>query len=133
LLSCDVLYEEKEGFHAGLRTFEILLLLEEGELDVASSKIESQRKHFERHRPDVREICVNRYLRALERNAFDVRHPTPDMHTLQQQIVATTWYALSHEAIRMEAWIDAKTKGIPYWDAFVVLFPPSAFAPAGTD
>lgn len=124
LRDCTPLLGDKSGWNTGLRTFEILLLIDSGEQDLATARVESLRKHIERYSSEPRETLINRYLRALERNAYNFSRPSKDMTSLLEQILATRWYAYSHEPVRFEAWAMSRTGTISYAEAFRLITPP---------
>lgn len=119
LSTCDTLLEDKEGWNIGLRTFEIILLIDSGEQDLASAKTESLRKHIERYNNiEKRELFISKYLRALDKNAFAFSAPSKEMLQLQAQIADTRWFAFSHEVVRFDVWVSARSQSISYEAAF---------------
>ncbi len=109
------LQQDKPGWNVGLRLMEILVLVDLEEFDLASSRIESLRKHVSKYGVvDPRSEWVYRYLYQWERQSFDPQGITPKMKDLLREMVDhTTWNPIGYEVLRFESWVRAKTEGKP--------------------
>jgi hypothetical protein len=99
------LNHDKMGWHTGIRIFEIMLLIEIDEVDMASLKLEAMRKHLFRYNADERSKHIFRFLTAMERSSYDF-HNIKNVEELMQAIANTRWTIFGHEVTRFETWFE---------------------------
>lgn len=118
LQTLTYLWEDKSGVSKHLRTIEILIAIESGDVDLASARIESQRKYLKQYFGEGRDMYINLFFRALERNAFSFESTSADMMKYLTEIKKTKWDALSLECINIAVWFEAKLRQQPYATCF---------------
>lgn len=120
LFEAPELQQDKEGWNPGIRIFEIMILIDQEYFDLATSKIESLRKHIARYDVEKRMEHIYRCLHLLERNAFDFQNLSSEIEELiilmNQE---TPWAAVGHEVIRFDFWLKAKQENKPFAPFFV--------------
>ena len=97
------LYADKDGWGTGLRIFELILLVELGEVEWAESRSESLRKHMGSHQLEGREVAIVKLLRRMARDFF---HAQPDEEALAllTEVESHEWVPFGHEVIRVDHW-----------------------------
>jgi tetratricopeptide (TPR) repeat protein len=112
----DLSQEDKEGWNAGIRIFEIQLLLDQQQQDLASARIETLRKHVSRYKVDVRSELIYRFLHLLERQSFHYQAIGAEGERLLCKMAdEDPWTALSHEVIRFDVWLRGRQTGKPFY------------------
>ncbi|MEL6253571.1 MAG: hypothetical protein AAFR87_16300 [Bacteroidota bacterium] len=110
---------DKKGWNSSMRIYEIMLLLDMEMFDLASSRIESLRKHLARYKGEERHAKIFRYLYLLEKHAFDFHSEIQELEELELWLkVSDSWKAISHEVIRFDLWIQTKKEDISLKEAF---------------
>lgn len=103
------LFADKDGWNMGLRIYEIFLLIDQEKFDVASSKIETLRKHIARYDPDKRTVLIYKYLYLLEKKSFLFSNETETQKKILRDLATQDpWEPASHEVIKFEVWLKAK-------------------------
>lgn len=95
---------DKGGWLTGIRIFEIMLLVELGELDMAMLKLESLRKHLARYEADERAKTIFKLLMALNRVDFNFGEVKREEAILEQLENEHPWVDLGSEVIKFEDW-----------------------------
>jgi hypothetical protein len=105
---------DKVGWIAGLRTLEIMFLIELDELDLASARIETLRKHVSRYPGDRRVETMQKLLSGQERIGFSFKSFKAESHLLRALETELKWIHFGHEMIRFDVWYheQKKRKGI---------------------
>lgn len=114
LNSTTELLTDKEGWNVGIRTFEILLLIDQDKLDLVSARVENLRKHLARYQIDNRQQLIYRCLQSLERVSYSFSQLPPDFHKNFEQLQSREWSPLSDEFVRFEWWVAARMARKPY-------------------
>lgn len=116
----DILMGYKQDWNPAIRVLEILMLLDQGHEDIATSKVESLRKHLSRHLISPRYDYIYRYLRLSEKNGFRISPRFTEGKLLIDQIRnRDAWDPLSQEVIRFEWWVKSKEQGRPLLEVLV--------------
>lgn len=110
--------DDKQGWSSWLRIYDIQILIDQGKLDVATSKIENLRKHVAKYQPIERVLNIHKYLSQLERNAFDFVNPNDKMKALMPAL-SEGWQVLGAEVIRFDTWVRAKQQGKDFYSLFL--------------
>lgn len=109
---------DKEGWNTSMRIYEIMLLIDLDDFDLASARIEALRKHLAKYPGEERQQHIFRWLYLLEKNAFNFHTHELEMQEIFIQLRnSDSWRAISHELVRVDAWIAAKKQGIPLLQA----------------
>lgn len=114
LMEDKVLTQDKSGWNVGQRIFEILILVEQGEVELADSKVETLRKHVARYGTDMRNELIFKVLYRSARACFEPTQLQARLAELQSELAGTQWVALSHEVIRFETWLTCLAQQVPY-------------------
>ncbi|MDX1905969.1 MAG: hypothetical protein SF053_02980 [Bacteroidia bacterium] len=110
------LLDDKEGWNAGIRIFEMIILFDLGQYDLIITRIESMRKHLSRYKANLRTELILRFWHLLERQAFDLGRLPEEVNTLLQRLAAEDpWVPLGHEVVRFEAWLEARRTRQPLY------------------
>ncbi|HEX2901440.1 MAG TPA: hypothetical protein VHS96_17125 [Bacteroidia bacterium] len=101
---CQEFALDKETWLTGIRLFEIMVLVEKNEPDLASQKLESLRKHMSRYTPEPRSRAIFKMLMAQERLGFSfapIQDEAQQIANLQQGLY---WDPIGQEVIRFDEW-----------------------------
>lgn len=99
---------DKEGWVTGIRIFEIMILIDKSEFDLASLRLENLRKHLSRYSSDLRSVQIFRIMTKLERKGFRFEDGKGIKKMVKQLEKTHPWTNLGHEVIRFENWIKAR-------------------------
>lgn len=108
LLAIESLNGDKAGWDVGLRLFEVLVLVELGEMETAELRVDALRKHLERHEASPREIVLLRLLRAQARQFFSFVPLAEEAELLRQLTDELPWDPVGHEVIQIDQWYSSK-------------------------
>ena len=110
------LFSDKGGWNMGLRIYEIFILIDQKLFDVASSKIETLRKHIARYDTDERTVLIYKYLYLLDKNSFlfDVETDS-QINILHKLHTRDPWRPMSHEVVKFEVWLKAKKENKAFY------------------
>lgn len=95
---------DKGGWLTGIRIFEIMLLVELEELEMADMKMENLRKHLAKYEADDRAKTIFKALSALSRVAWNfaaVRREDELLLSLEKDF---PWIDLGSEVVKFEVW-----------------------------
>ncbi|GAB4403525.1 MAG: hypothetical protein OHK0039_02820 [Bacteroidia bacterium] len=110
------LNSDKSGWNQFLRIHELIILMDMGHMDLASSRIEAMRKHIQRYKPEPRIAQIHRYLVLLEKHSFQFHAADPEMNALLDELSRDdTWSAMGSEVIRFDVWVRAHKAGEPFY------------------
>ena len=93
-----------------MRLFEVLVLVELGEMEEADLKVDALRKHLERHEASPREMVLLRLLRAQARQFFSFAPLDEEEALLQQLKTELPWDPVGHEVIRIDEWYATRQR-----------------------
>jgi hypothetical protein len=94
----------KDAWLTSIRLFEIMILVDKNEPDIATQKLESLRKHMSRYTPDARIKACFKMLMAQERMGFSfgpIQDEAQQLENLQQNLY---WDPIGQEVIRFDEW-----------------------------
>lgn len=97
------LYADKVGWGMGLRIFEVITLVEMGEYEWAESRVESMRKHKEKHEVSERDQAIYALLKHASRHFFE-GEPIEEARKKLEIMETKEWIPLGHEVIRVDEW-----------------------------
>ena len=118
LSEMEYLYDSKPHANSALRVFEIMVLIEKGEPDFATSKIETLRKHIAKYEVQPRIMYIHKILHQLELHSYDFSE-TEKMQTMLRTLADEhPWSTNSFELIRFDTWYRAMQYKKPYWEQF---------------
>ncbi len=112
----EELLSDKEGWNVGVRLFEIMLSIDMGNYDLATSRIENLRKHTKRYETKDRFITIYRCFQALERVSYSFKNLPKDFLSHFESLAQTSWQPVSNQVIRFEWWVASRISGRPYLD-----------------
>ena len=101
---------DKEGWITGTKLFEIMILIEKNEPEIAGQKLENLRKHLSRHNTDPRMKTIYKLLSAQERQSFcfdEIQGEADLILSLREQ---DKWDPAGHEVIRFDDWYMSHRK-----------------------
>ena len=101
---------DKEGWISGIRIFEIMILVDRDQPDLAAQKLENLRKHLRRYPTDARFEVIYKLLVHQERAGFTFDGFTGEESMLEQLATTFPWKHVGHEVIRFDAWYRGKRK-----------------------
>lgn len=107
---CQDLNLDKDTWITGNRLFEIMILVERQEPDLASQKLESLRKHMSRYQPPARMRAIFKLLQAQDRTSFRFIAVPDEERQIENLRNGLSWDALGQEVVRFEDWYMAKRK-----------------------
>lgn len=107
---CQDLNLDKDTWITGNRLFEIMILVERQEPDLASQKLESLRKHMSRYQPPARMRAIFKLLQAQDRTSFRFTAVPDEEQQIENLRNGLSWDALGQEVVRFEDWYMAKRK-----------------------
>lgn len=99
---------DKEGWTTGIRIFEIIILVDRDQLDLAGQKLENFRKHLSRYPTDPRWETIYKLLVGQERLGFTFktfRNETKLLKALEEEY---TWNHIGSEVICFHRWYREK-------------------------
>lgn len=108
--SIDDLTADKAGWGTGLRIFELLILIEMEELDLAEGRLEPLRKHMERYPGTHRERVIYKLLRGQGHNFFSFGDFAGEAKLLASIDQEEPWDPAGKEVIRVDHWYLARKK-----------------------
>lgn len=117
--------KDKEGWNIAVRILGIMHQIENGDFDLADSRIESMRKHIERtmKEKDIRPryVIILRILRDLVNSSFEfdtIWKTRQNYFDLLRDDSNEThrWRIWSPEVVRFDIWFEAKATGKSYQD-----------------
>jgi len=101
------LYQDREGWGTGLRIFEVVVLVEQGEYELAETRVEALRKHVAQYAPAKREIAIYKLLRHLAHSFFDMKSSEKAL-ALVAEVETHPWDPFAHEVIRVDEWFHRR-------------------------
>ena len=104
ILEISELSFDKTGWNIGLRIFEIMLLIELEDPDLASIKIENFRKHLSRYETDNRAKAIYRVLIALEKDGFMFSPVKNEAEFIELLTQKHPWQAGGYEVTAFDEW-----------------------------
>ncbi len=104
----DELHQDKSGWATGIRIFEVVLLVELGEMEMAEQRVESLRKHMKRHPGNEREELLVKLLRGQARIFFSFEGAAGENEILEQLESTVPWDPVGHEVVRVDEWFRKK-------------------------
>ena len=114
------LYADKDGWNMGLRIYEILMIIDKHQYDLATAKIETLRKHVARYDIDLRTKLIYKYLNLLEKDSYDFNKQSPARQEILTEIIhEDPWSAISHEAVKFDVWLKAKIEKVAFYPLLV--------------
>ena len=103
LHTLEALGKDKAGWALGLRIFEVVFLVDGGALEEAEQRVESLRKHLERHTVSDREAALVRLLRNQSRQFFSFK-PLESETAALAELEGLPWDPVGHEVVRVDDW-----------------------------
>lgn len=104
---CQELNLDKETWLTAIRLFEIMVLVDKQEPDLASQKIENLRKHISRYNPKPRMRAIFKLLQAQDRAGFRFVPIQDEDHQLAQLRTEMPWDVIGQEVVRFEDWYSS--------------------------
>lgn len=112
---------DKGGWMNGVRIFEIMTLIEMGDMDLAATKLEALRKHQKKYEPDERTQIIFRILNSMQKTMFDFT-PSQTEEEQLQMLSDHEWKIAGHEIIRFDEWYRFHSqKGERDWESSYVV------------
>ena len=108
--SIDDLTADKAGWGTGLRIFELMILVEMEEPELAESRLEPLRKHLERHPGTVREKLIYKLFRGQGYNFFSFDDFQGEEDLLEAFAEGDSWDPAGKEVIRVDSWYLERKK-----------------------
>ncbi len=105
---CQEFGLDKEAWLTAIRLFEIMILVDKNEPDIASQKLESLRKHMSRYTPDARMKACFKMLMAQERTGFAFGQIQDEANQLENLRTNLYWDPIGQEVIRFDEWYRAR-------------------------
>jgi tetratricopeptide (TPR) repeat protein len=103
---------DKEGWITGIKLFEIMIMIEKGEPDIAGQKLENLRKHLARHNTEPRMKTIYKLLNAQERQSFCFEEVKGEAEWIQELVEEHKWDPAGYEVIRFDEWYQSRRKTI---------------------
>lgn len=100
----------RDSWLTAIRIFEVMLLIDKDQGDLASQKLENLRKHLGRYNAPPRMRSIYKLLAAQDRLEFTFREATGEVEELQRLRTELTWDATSQEVVRFEDWYEQHRK-----------------------
>jgi tetratricopeptide (TPR) repeat protein len=94
----------KETWLTAIRLFEVMLLIDKDQGDLASQKMENLRKHLARYNTPQRMRNIYKLLAAQERQAFSFAPVTNEVQELCRLREELLWDSVGQEIVRFEDW-----------------------------
>jgi tetratricopeptide (TPR) repeat protein len=94
----------KESWLTAIRLFEVMLLIDKDQGDLASQKLENLRKHLARYNTPLRMRAIYKLLAAQERTDFSFKAVAGEDVELQRLRDELPWDPMSQEIVRFEDW-----------------------------
>ena len=91
--------------------FEVVILVEQGDVDEAELRVGSLRKHLERHGGTERERTIYRLLRQQSRHFFSFEGFEEEEGWLAELSGAGKWDPAGKEVIRFDTWYRSHRDG----------------------
>jgi tetratricopeptide (TPR) repeat protein len=94
----------KETWLTAIRLFEVMLLIDKDQGDLASQKMENLRKHLARYNTPQRMRSIYKLLAAQERQAFSfglIANEEQELRRLREELL---WDSVGQEIVRFEDW-----------------------------
>ncbi len=110
LQDCHDVNLGKETWLTSIRLFEVLLLIDKGQGDIASQKLENLRKHLARYNASPRMRSIYKLLVAQDRIEFKftaVAGEEQELHRLRTELL---WDSGGQEVVRFEDWYEGKRR-----------------------
>lgn len=98
----------KETWLTAIRLFEVMLLIDKGQGDIASQKLENLRKHLARYNSSQRMRTIYKLLAAQERIEFSFAAVVGEELELERLRKELPWDAVAQEIVRFEDWYLAR-------------------------
>lgn len=113
------LFVDKDGWNISLRLYEIMLLIDREEYDLATPRLETLRKHMGRYKPEPRLEAMYRFLLQLERQSYEFDLTPAQERLLESLTTELPWEAISPEVVRFDTWIRSHLQDMPFQELFV--------------
>ncbi len=94
----------KETWLTSMRLFEVMLLVDKGQGDIASQKLENLRKHLARYNSPQRMRTIYKLLAAQDRIEFSFGPVPGEEAELERLRTELLWDSVSQEVVRFEDW-----------------------------
>lgn len=119
LSGLEPFFQNKYHYNAIMRVFEIMVYVEQGKGDLASSKIEALRKFIANNETEMRVVLAYKILHQLEMQAFDGK-PNPKIEQFLMDLYEhTRWEAVGFEMIRIDVWYRAHLSRKTYLETWL--------------
>lgn len=105
---CQDITLGKDHWVTGIRLFEIMILVERNDADLASQRLESLRKHMSRYAPTPRMKAIFKMLQAQDRTGFRFTPITDEAQQLENLRKNLHWDTIDQEVVRFEDWYQAR-------------------------
>lgn len=114
----DFLLEDKGGFHAYIRIFELILLIEREDFEMVDLKLDSFRKYLKKyhHNQNYLEL-VYQVFNKLNLISFDYK--AFQKENLYHQLKESYWDPLDYEPIHLYSWILSKQTQKDYFQVWL--------------
>ncbi|MCB9231340.1 MAG: hypothetical protein H6581_06750 [Bacteroidia bacterium] len=123
LESVNNLSFDKEGWITGIKILEILINIDTDNLDQATAKIESLRKHVTKYEVEDRAKIIYQLLAGFEKTGYDFSQPVRNEKELLRIIEEVNhWIPSGYETIRFHKWFKYKRglDGVTHRDIYVI-------------
>ena len=101
---------DKEGWTTGIRTFEIMILVDRGQLDLAGQKLENYRKHLARYPTEPRWETIYKILVGQERLGYTFKTFRNEAKLLNDLEEKYPWKHIGPEVICFHRWYRDKQR-----------------------
>jgi tetratricopeptide (TPR) repeat protein len=98
----------KENWLTAMRLFEVMLLVDKGDGDLAGQKLENLRKHLSRYQAPLRMRTIYKLLAAQERVSFQFTAVSGEEQEIARLRDELPWNPATQEVIRFEDWYMAR-------------------------
>ena len=100
---------DKAGWITGIKIFEIMVLIEKGDFDMLTLRLDSLRKHIQKHNSDERANLIYKLLIGQEKDGFTFANPVKKEEEILEELSNNQpWELAGHETIRFEPWYKLK-------------------------
>jgi hypothetical protein len=108
ILDCQEMNLEKGTWITSIRLFEIMILVDKKELDLASQKLENLRKHISRYQANPRMKAIFKLLMAQDRTGFRFSPVQGEAEQLENLRTQLPWDAIGQEVVRFDEWYQER-------------------------
>jgi hypothetical protein len=112
ILDCQEMNLDKGTWITSIRLFEIMILVDKKELDLASQKLENLRKHMSRYQANPRMKAIFKLLMAQDRTGFRFSAVHGEADQLENLKTQLPWEAVGQEVIRFDEWYKERRANV---------------------